>query len=158
MIWKWYDDMIMMKHHVLFSCFPYLYFSHRHNNVRVLYRSLLGCGYDTINHHVTANLCFNFKLRLNLFFFLPGISTKFAGSSCNDLVCVGGASCFISGHFDKKARFWDMRSDSPTQEVSLPGKITSLDISRDHYLLASVRDDSIEVLDLRMNSVIGEYR
>ncbi|CAL8118817.1 unnamed protein product [Orchesella dallaii] len=86
------------------------------------------------------------------------VSTKFAGSTCFDLICVGGSSGVISGHFDKRVRFWDMRTDSPTQEVCLPGKITSLDLSRDqNSLLASVRDDSIQLLDLRMNSVIGQY-
>lgn len=75
-----------------------------------------------------------------------------------DLVCVDGSSV-ISGHFDKSVRFWDVRTDTPTQEVCLPGKITSLDLSMDkNFLLASVRDDSIEVLDLRMNSVIGQYK
>lgn len=88
-----------------------------------------------------------------------GTSTKFAGSSCNDLICIGGGSTIISGHFDKRIRFWDIRADVPTQEVSLPGKITSLDVSADqNYLSASVREDSIEVLDLRMNSVVGQYR
>ncbi len=65
----------------------------------------------------------------------------------------------ISGHYDKRVRFWDTRTETPTQEVGLMGRITSLDLSTDrNFLLASVRDDSIEVLDLRMNSVIGQYR
>ncbi|KAJ8946512.1 hypothetical protein NQ318_004647 [Aromia moschata] len=38
------------------------------------------------------------------------IETKFAGSSCNDLVTVDSAgSIIISGHFDKSIRFWDSR-------------------------------------------------
>ncbi|CAG7713025.1 unnamed protein product [Allacma fusca] len=86
------------------------------------------------------------------------VSTKFAGSSCNDLVCVGDGSPMISGHFDKRIRFWDARVEIPSQEVTLQGKITSLDLSRDqNSLLASVRDDSIEVLDLRMNTVSGHF-
>ncbi|XP_021947114.1 autophagy-related protein 16-1 isoform X2 [Folsomia candida] len=85
------------------------------------------------------------------------ISTKFAGSSCNDLVCVDGSS-IISGHYDKRIRFWDARTDSPTQEVNLCGRITSLDLSLDkNYLMASVRDDSLAVLDLRMNTIVGQY-
>lgn len=37
-----------------------------------------------------------------------GIKTVFAGSSCNDIVCT--EQCVMSGHFDKKVRFWDIRS------------------------------------------------
>lgn len=91
--------------------------------------------------------------------FSAGVSTKFAGSSCNDLVTLNDSTTVLSGHYDKRVRFWDVRKDSPTQEVCLPGKITSLDISTDqNFLLAAVRDDSIEILDLRMNSVIGQLR
>lgn len=39
--------------------------------------------------------------------FLSGIKTVFAGSSCNDIVCT--EQCVMSGHFDKKIRFWDIR-------------------------------------------------
>lgn len=37
-----------------------------------------------------------------------GMKTVFAGSSCNDIVCT--EQCVMSGHFDKKVRFWDIRS------------------------------------------------
>ncbi|KAJ9601692.1 hypothetical protein L9F63_000163, partial [Diploptera punctata] len=88
-----------------------------------------------------------------------GTSTKFAGSSCNDLVTTDGAgTTIISGHFDKKIRFWDTRSGSDTtsHDIPLQGKVTSLDLSRDaNLLLACVRDDSIKVLDLRMKQIIG---
>lgn len=40
-------------------------------------------------------------------FFFLGIKTVFAGSSCNDIVCT--EQCVMSGHFDKKIRFWDIR-------------------------------------------------
>nr|CAD7392403.1 unnamed protein product [Timema cristinae] len=61
-----------------------------------------------------------------------GINTKFAGSSCNDLVTSDGSgSTIISGHFDKTIRFWDMRADSHINEISLQGKVTSLDLSRE---------------------------
>nr|CAD7195804.1 unnamed protein product [Timema douglasi] len=61
------------------------------------------------------------------------INTKFAGSSCNDLVTSDGSgSTIISGHFDKTIRFWDMRADSHINEISLQGKVTSLDLSRGH--------------------------
>jgi len=86
-----------------------------------------------------------------------GVSTKFAGSSCHDIVCLPDTHNVISCHYDKQIRFWDLRADSPSQQVSLPDKVTSLDLSLNQcYLLASVRDDSLHVLDLRMNSVIGQ--
>jgi autophagy-related protein 16-1 len=59
------------------------------------------------------------------------IETKFAGSSCNDLVTIDGSgSTIISGHFDKKIRFWDVRSSDSVNEILLQGKITSLDLSK----------------------------
>lgn len=60
------------------------------------------------------------------------IETKFAGSSCNDLVTTDGSgSTIISGHFDKKIRFWDTRSaDSLANDIQLNGKVTSLDLSK----------------------------
>lgn len=45
-----------------------------------------------------------------VFGFLSGIKTVFAGSSCNDIVCT--EQCVMSGHFDKKIRFWDIRYDA----------------------------------------------
>lgn len=67
-----------------------------------------------------------------LFFFVnTGVETKFAGSSCNDLVTTDAAgSTIISGHFDKRIRFWDTRSESSANVISLNGKVTSLDLSR----------------------------
>jgi len=85
------------------------------------------------------------------------ICTKFAGSSCNDLVT--SDQVIISGHFDKKVRFWDNRSSSsePMSEVIVGGKVTSLDLSRDlNYLAVCSRDDKIKVLDLRKGGgVVG---
>jgi len=78
------------------------------------------------------------------------ISTKFAGSSCNDLVT--SDQVIISGHFDKKVRLWDNRSSSsePMNELVVGGKVTSLDLSKDMNLLAVCsRDDQIKVVDLR---------
>ncbi|XP_050304007.1 autophagy-related protein 16-1 isoform X2 [Anthonomus grandis grandis] len=87
------------------------------------------------------------------------IETKFAGSSCNDLVTVDSAgSTIISGHYDKTIRFWDSRSETSANNINLNGKITSLDLSRDSkYLLACVRDDTLELIDLRMNQVVTTY-
>lgn len=71
------------------------------------------------------------------------IETKFAGSRCNDLVTTDGSgSTIISGHYDKKIRFWDTHTYSSVNDIELHGKITSLDLSRgrncynyDFYLL-----------------------
>lgn len=82
------------------------------------------------------------------------ISTKFAGSSCNDVVT--NDSSVISGHFDKKVRFWDVRTSSnePSNELCFGGKVTSLDLTRDRTMLAvCARDDKISIIDLRSMSV-----
>lgn len=87
--------------------------------------------------------------------------TKFAGSSCNDIVTTDGSgSTIISGHFDKKIRFWDTRAaDASASDVELEGKITSLDLSKDcKYLLCCVRNDTIQLLDLRnSNSTLRSF-
>lgn len=64
------------------------------------------------------------------------IETKFAGSSCNDLVTTD-SSTIVSGHFDKKIRFWDTRtSDSSSNDILLQGKVTSLDLSKGKKFIA----------------------
>ncbi|CAH0559290.1 unnamed protein product [Brassicogethes aeneus] len=69
---------------------------------------------------------------VRLFSDTPGIETKFAGSSCNDLVAVDSSgSTIISGHFDKSIRFWDTRSESSANNIVLNGKVTSLDLTRE---------------------------
>ncbi|CAH1781563.1 unnamed protein product, partial [Owenia fusiformis] len=87
------------------------------------------------------------------------VKTIFAGSSCNDLVTSDGlATNIISGHFDKRIRFWDTRSDSSANEILLQGRVTGLDLSPDrNYLLSCSRDDTIKLIDLRMNQVTGTY-
>lgn len=56
--------------------------------------------------------------------------TIFAGSSCFDVVTSEGPGAnIISGHYDKKLRMFDMRSDSGCHEIPLPDKICSLDLS-----------------------------
>lgn len=63
--------------------------------------------------------------------YVAGIETKFAGSSCNDLVTSDGSgSTIISGHFDQRIRFWDTRAESSSNDIVLEGKVTSLDLSR----------------------------
>ncbi|XP_059053618.1 autophagy-related protein 16-1 isoform X2 [Achroia grisella] len=85
--------------------------------------------------------------------------TKFVGSSCNDLVTSDGAgSTIISGHFDKTIRFWDIRTEMSGNHIMLQGKVTSLDLNRDsNYLLACVRDDTIQLIDLRMNTIVRSF-
>lgn len=61
-------------------------------------------------------------------FVLPGIKTIFAGSSANDVISTDHYN-IISGHFDRKVRLWDVRSDSTPKEISLQGRVTSLDLS-----------------------------
>jgi len=83
------------------------------------------------------------------------IGTKFAGSSCNDIVTAD--QVIISGHFDKKVRLWDNRSSAtePMKEFVVGGKVSSLDISRDLSKLAVCsRDDKIQVLDVRAGGVL----
>ncbi|KAF8785536.1 autophagy-related protein 16-1-like [Argiope bruennichi] len=87
------------------------------------------------------------------------VRSIFACSSVNDVVTSDrNATNIVSGHFDKKIRFWDMRSDSSTNEILLQGRITSLDLSLDGYsLLSSVRDDSLKLIDFRMNNVVRTF-
>ena len=85
------------------------------------------------------------------------IRTLFAGSSCNDLIVASSESTVVSGHFDKRIRFWETRTESSTcNEILLEGRITSLAIHGNN-LLTCVRDDSLKQLDLRMNSVVRTF-
>lgn len=86
------------------------------------------------------------------------IKTLFAGSSCNDLVTLDSQS-IISGHLDRKIRFWDARADPTQSEILLQGKITSLDVSSNrNYLLACIRDENaLKMIDIRMNKVTETF-
>ncbi|XP_060744057.1 protein Atg16l2 [Tachysurus vachellii] len=78
-------------------------------------------------------------------------------SYCSDIVC--SDYYIISGHFDRKIRFWDSRASSCTQEVPLQGRVTSLDISPNHrQLLSCSRDDSLQLVDLRMSNTRMAFR
>lgn len=87
------------------------------------------------------------------------IETKFAGSRCNDLVKTDGSgTTIISGHVDKKIRFWDTHTHSSIHDIELQGKITSLDLSKDcQYLICCVRDNTIKLIDLRQNQIITSF-
>jgi autophagy-related protein 16 len=56
--------------------------------------------------------------------------TLLTGSECHDLVAHDASGSLISGHFDKKIRFWDSRNDSAKCELQLQAAITSLAINR----------------------------
>ncbi|XP_065917583.1 autophagy-related protein 16-1-like isoform X2 [Dysidea avara] len=80
--------------------------------------------------------------------------TLFAGSGCTDLI-VGKSMRFsiISGHTDKKIRFWDIQSDKYSSIV-LTGKVNSLDLSPDQtLLLCCTQDDILTLIDLRQNRI-----
>lgn len=85
------------------------------------------------------------------------LKTLSCASACNDLITLNNGA-IISGHFDKKIRFWDTRSDSFNHEIPLNGKITSLEISKDCvYLLSCDRNDTIHLFDLRKNQMIRTF-
>ncbi|KAK0133738.1 Autophagy-related protein 16 [Merluccius polli] len=97
------------------------------------------------------------------------MKTVFAGSSCNDIVCT--EQCVMSGHFDKKVRFWDIRvkvmrlqvmrvkvmvcrAESIVNDLELQGRVTCLDLSQERTeLLTCSRDDLLKIIDLRTNTV-----
>lgn len=81
-------------------------------------------------------LCVFLYIEHGCFLSFTGIETKFAGSSCNDLVAAdGNGFTIISGHFDKRIRFWDARTESSAKEIHLNGKVTSLDLSKGKYII-----------------------
>ncbi|XP_069825566.1 protein Atg16l2 isoform X2 [Dendropsophus ebraccatus] len=78
-------------------------------------------------------------------------------SYCSDVVC--SDSYMISGHHDKKIRFWDSRSPHCTHEVTLEEKVTSLYMEPEQtQLLSCSRDDALRLLDLRTMSVHLVFR
>lgn len=62
-------------------------------------------------------------------FCIVGTHTLKPGSACSDLVTRDGGDTVISGHFDKKMRFYDIRSSKLVWDASFGEKITSLDLS-----------------------------
>ncbi|XP_066444478.1 protein Atg16l2 [Eleutherodactylus coqui] len=78
-------------------------------------------------------------------------------SYCSDVVC--SDSYMISGHHDKKIRFWDSRSRVLIREVTLEEKVTSLFMEPEQrQLLSCSRDDVLRLIDLRMGSVLLTFR
>jgi autophagy-related protein 16 len=83
------------------------------------------------------------------------MKTLFAGSSCNDAVTVD-SQCIISGHFDKKIRFWDIRVDQTQCEILLQGKVTSLDISAGNNFYSQLYED-ITIFNLNHFKIVIIY-
>ncbi|XP_077154963.1 protein Atg16l2 isoform X2 [Ranitomeya variabilis] len=78
-------------------------------------------------------------------------------SYCSDVVC--SDSYLVSGHHDKKIRFWDSRSQHCIRELTLEEKVTSLFMEPEQtQLLSCSRDDVLSLIDLRMGSVRLEFR
>ncbi|KAL5484535.1 hypothetical protein EMCRGX_G021053 [Ephydatia muelleri] len=87
------------------------------------------------------------------------IRTLFAGSSCNDIIAGKGmGTSIISGHLDKRIRFWDARGNAAASEIALPGKVTSFDHNPDRQLLLCCsRDDTLRLIELRQNSIMSTF-
>ncbi|XP_018429493.1 PREDICTED: autophagy-related protein 16-2-like, partial [Nanorana parkeri] len=78
-------------------------------------------------------------------------------SYCSDVVCSDMYT--ISGHHDKKIRFWDSRSEQCFREVTLEEKITSLSLSQDQtQLLSCSRDDTLNLIDMRRGEILQVFR
>lgn len=96
-------------------------------------------------------------LRSPCWSFVPGIRCIAVPSYCSDVVC--SDSYMISGHHDKKIRFWDSRSRLCVREVTLEEKVTSLYLEPETMqLLCCSRDDALSLLDLRTGSVRLVFR
>jgi len=78
--------------------------------------------------------------------FYLGVRTLFAGSKCHDLVAHDASGSLISGHFDKKIRFWDSRNDSARCELQLQGPITSLSINRGRIFIRKMSKQTLFLL------------
>lgn len=81
-----------------------------------------------------------------------------APSNCNDLVTLDSQT-IISGHYDKKIRFWDARGGAARSEILFEGKVTSVDLSQSkNHVLASVKEENIlSLVDIRMMKTVSEY-
>uniref|UniRef100_V9KLL2 Autophagy-related protein 16-1-like protein n=1 Tax=Callorhinchus milii TaxID=7868 RepID=V9KLL2_CALMI len=85
------------------------------------------------------------------------VSSIAVNSRCSDVIC--SDYFIVSGHMDKKIRFWDCRTQTISNEIHLQEKVTSLDMSGDRTQLLSLsRDDLLRVMDMRMNNVRKELR
>ena len=89
------------------------------------------------------------------------VNTLYPGSSVNDLAAVD-EHVVVSGHFDKKLRFYDLRAGTqPSTEMVCGGRVTSVDLGSrggPQTLLACTRADELELLDLRNPSAAAVTR
>lgn len=86
--------------------------------------------FSLLNKMSTNSLAKRFLKKCSVFL---GMRTILAGSSVNDVVTTSNS--IVSGHYDRKIRFWDVRSESSTNEILLQGRITSLDLSVGNYFM-----------------------
>ncbi|KAL3314937.1 hypothetical protein Ciccas_006432 [Cichlidogyrus casuarinus] len=79
------------------------------------------------------------------------LTSKGTSSVGHEIVYNRGRSQLITGHRDKKIRFWDLKGQNNDGCVSMPDRITGLDLFDDaNHLLVSTRDNVLRTLDLRM--------
>uniref|UniRef100_A0A8R1DUC4 WD_REPEATS_REGION domain-containing protein n=1 Tax=Caenorhabditis japonica TaxID=281687 RepID=A0A8R1DUC4_CAEJA len=84
----------------------------------------------------------------------------FPGSKVLDVATnmCGSPSLFVTGHYDKKLRFWDGRSSEAVKVIEMAGKITSINVSLSgEEILISTRDDTITLMDLRSFQTVHCY-
>lgn len=80
-----------------------------------------------------------------------GICLKdiYTGSICTSLV-IDDHQCVVSGHWDKRIRLWDLRSETVENELELSGKITGISLAKDdRTIVACLRDNCLCVTDIR---------
>lgn len=83
------------------------------------------------------------------------VRTIFAGSKCHDLVVTDPVGTIVSAHFDKTIRFWDTLSDRQHRELNFTAAVTSLSFNAGkQQLLACLKDDNIQLIDLRQNRTL----
>ncbi|VDN97817.1 unnamed protein product, partial [Rodentolepis nana] len=80
-------------------------------------------------------------------------------SLCYDLAVSLTTSTVVSGHSDKKIRFWDVNSFQMARETLLSGRITGLDISSDErFVAACTRSNSLYIVDFRRDEVLQSFQ
>ncbi|CAB3401154.1 unnamed protein product [Caenorhabditis bovis] len=89
------------------------------------------------------------------------IRSYFPGSIVLDVVgkIDMNPTMFISGHCDKKIRFWDGRAKEHVKDVTMDARVTSLSVLANGLeMLVSTRDDLLSLLDLRTFRTLHFYR
>ncbi|CAG9772455.1 unnamed protein product [Ceutorhynchus assimilis] len=74
---------------------------------------------------------------------------------------LGDASKVVTGSHDRTLKVWDLRSRACI-ETKFAGSscndLVTVDNADTKYLLACVRDDTLKLIDLRMNQVVKNFR